>query len=196
MELKEYLAIFKKQRSIFFACVLASVLMGCVLFLFQPKKDVANLTLNVTRMGTQKTDAYRYDDFYRLQADERFADTAVRWLISSPRVLFDISNDAQVSGGKLSFKAERLSSQMIQVRYQVENDNVARKIANSTIKVLNLQSGELNRAQQEETWFQILGSEPVVSDARISFETFFLASLMLGIFLGFWWVLLRYYFTK
>lgn len=194
MEFKELLLIFKKYQTIFFSVVIAFVFLGAVFFLFQPAKNVADFTLNVTRIGTQKTDAYHFDDFYRLQADERFADTVTRWLMSSPRTVVDIADEAKVA--RVGFSAERLSSQMIRVKYQVANKNEAQKIASATLKVLNAQTQELNRDQQEENWFVLSGGEPVTTDARLSFAKLFLASLALGVFFGFWGVLWRHYLGK
>lgn len=189
------LLIFKKYQKTFFVTVSTFILLGTVFFLFQPQKNVADLTLNVTRLGTQRTDVYRYDDFYRLQADERFADTVVRWLTSSPRIVLDVASEVK-NPRSLVFSAERLSSQMVRVRYQVADEKEAQKIAAATLKVLNAQTQELNKEQQEENWFALQGGEPVVNDARVSLLKLFFASLTLGIFIGFWGVLLKHYFAK
>lgn len=188
------LVIFQKYQKTFFAVVAAAILLGSLFFLLQPPRKVATLTLDVTRLGTQQTDAYRYDDFYRLQADEKFADTIVRWLTSSPRIALDIATEA--GRPKFSLAAERLSSQMINVKFAVADGNEAKKTALALVKVVNARAQELNGKQKEETWFEAVGSEPVMTDARVSWVKIFSASLLAGVFLGFWSVLLRHYFSE
>jgi capsular polysaccharide biosynthesis protein len=201
MELKEYLAIFKKHLKLFLGVITIFLLAGLAWQFLQPLTYKSSLTLNVTRIGTQKTDAYRYDGFYRLQADERFADTVVRWL-QSPRIVADIYNDAKIMASGLSqrtlskiFKAQRLSSQEILVTYVTSDSRTAQTLAESIVKVINSKADELNKFQKEENWFTILGSEPVVRENRRDTRIVLFASLVLGAFLGFWAVLIRHYLT-
>ncbi|MCX6765968.1 MAG: hypothetical protein NT136_03345 [Candidatus Moranbacteria bacterium] len=200
MELKEYIAIFKKYSRLFFIVVILAVVAGVSLELFQPLTYKSNLTLNVTRSGIQETPDYRFDDFYRLQADERFADTVVRWL-GSPRVVTDIYNEAGIVSAGLSqrslsriFKAQRLSSQVIQVIFATSDSRIARNISNSIIKILNKKTEELNNLQKEESWFIIIGSDPVIRENKWAMEIVVLASLLAGAFLGMLAVLVKNYF--
>ncbi len=121
MEFKEWLDIFRKRTRMMITVILGCIAVGVLWYVFQPRGLAADLTLNVTRIGSQETSDYKYDDFYRLQADERFADTVVRWL-GSPRIVSDIYSTAHLdadslglSGLNKAFKSERLSSQMIRV---------------------------------------------------------------------------------
>jgi len=199
MELKEYLAIFKKHFWPFLF-VIALLITAAVLFqLFRPLSHKSSLTLNVTRIGAQQTGDYKYDDFYRLQADERFADTVVRWL-GSPRVVVDIYNESKItteglSSRKLSriFKARRLSSQVIEVSYITKDVKTAQGIAEAVVKIINQETEKLNELQKEEAWFTIAAEEPVIRENKWPWEVALLASLLLGIFFGFWAVLIRHY---
>lgn len=71
--------------------IVASTVGIVVLFLLlQPVRYTTVLSLHVGRVHNEtQAEEYHYDDFYRLQADERFADTLVRWL-ASPSIVADI----------------------------------------------------------------------------------------------------------
>jgi len=191
MELKEIIKIFKKQKKIFLGIFFVFVVLGIMAYYFQPKTYLVNLTLNVTRIGTQQTQEYRFDDFYRLQADERFADTVVRWL-ESPRILTDIYADAKIYDKK-TIQATRLSSQMIEVVLRVKNVEDGNKLTQSAKNILNKKIEKLNQKQQNETWFELVGDDPIVSNGQISFAKLFLASILLGLFFSFWGVMIKNY---
>lgn len=202
MELKAFIKIFQKYAKTFFSILCVTVVLALFWQQSQPKTFGATLLLNIGRADLRETTEYTYDDFYRLQADERFADTVVRWL-SMPRVVEDIYADAGMSivtfsarDRKEVFLGKRLSSQVIEVTYSGNEDKVLRSLSNSITRVLNRYAESLNQNGQESGWFVVIGSDPVIHDARVSFQTALLFSIALGVFLGFWGVLLRYYFSE
>ena len=142
MELKDYINIFKKQAKVFWVVVLIGVLAAIIWQKSQSKDHRATLLLNIGREGAQDTGQYRYDSFYRLQADERFADTVVRWF-ASPRVVediyagagFDLKNlDAR--GLKNIFMAKRLSSQVLEVTFVDSDPEMLQAISKSAVDPL------------------------------------------------------------
>lgn len=197
MELKKIIAIFRRHQKAFGATLLICIVIGLAWQQWQRECVVANLTLNVTRTGSEKTIDYQYHDFYRLQADERFADTVVRWL-ASPRIVSDIYEGIATNDQSLtrSIKAERLSSQMIQVVYTAPDEHTAKDLSRSIITRLNLETAALNKDQQEASWFAIVGNDPVVQDGRFSLAFALVVSSVLGMFLGFWVVLICHYLGK
>ncbi len=202
MEFKEYIQIFNKHFKLFLLVVVLIVIAGVVFRISKPANFKSSLTLNITRTGTQQTDDYKYDYFYRLQADERFADTVVRWL-GSLRIVTDIYNEAKITTAGLSnrklskaFKAQRLSSQLIQVSYITSNSKTAEKLSESIVSILNKQTEELNKLQKNEAWFKILGSYPVVKENKPDLKFVIIISILLGAFLGIWAVFIRHYFSN
>lgn len=202
MELKKFFEIFRKQTGFFWSVVLIVVALAILWQVTQPEKYQASLLLNIGRSGTQTTTDYTYDSFYRLQADERFADTVVRWL-GDPRVVTLIFEEAGVNAETHSlrelrgaFGAGRLSSQMIEVHYGAGTPELARDIADSVTQVLNRFANRLNREAQEESWFLILGEEPVVRDGRTSLDFALALGMIAGLFLAFWAVLIRNYLSN
>lgn len=199
MELIDYINIFRKQAKVFWIVVLIFVLVAIVWQRSQPVNYRAALLLNIGREGVQETSDYKYDGFYRLQADEKFADTVVRWL-ASPRVVEDIYagaglglKDLGVRGLKNIFLAKRLSSQMIEVTYNNPDTKTLEKISKSAVEVINRYTESLNKENKEPSWFVVIGNEPVIRDARVSLNFALAISLVLGIFFGFWAALLAYY---
>jgi len=172
---------------------------------YQDSKPISyevSLLLNVTRSGSQTTDAYRYDDFYRLQADERFADTVVRWL-ENPRIVTNIYNETgKISGGigldelSKAFVVKRLSSQAISVSFNSESAREAQDISESMTKTINNEIKSLNQYQKEDNWFKIVGDEPVIKEFKVSWNSILPIFVALGIFLGIWVVLVRHYLKK
>lgn len=200
MELKEYIRIFKRQAGVFWALVLVITLGAAVWQQNQPIRYQATLLLNIGRADVQTTEQYTYDSFYRLQADERFADTVVRWL-GSPRIAADIYAASGLPSDHMGardlgrvFGAKRLSSQVIEVTYAGTSEKTVSSLSVSVTTVLNRYAESLNRENREVSWFIVIGSDPVIRDARSPLALAVAVGLALGAFIGFWGALLRHYF--
>jgi capsular polysaccharide biosynthesis protein len=199
MELKQYLEIIKKDIKLFLIVIVVIIAAAFLFFYFRPVSYSASLTINITRNGIQNTPDYRYDDFYRLQADEKFAETVVQWL-KSPRIISDIYKEAGIGTEKLSLrqlsgalKPEKLSSQIVAVTYSSSDPKKAGELAQSIAKVISTNTQNLNKNQKEDSWFEISASQPVIVKDIFKPIYIFLISLVVGIFVGFWIVLLKHY---
>lgn len=203
MELREYLDIFKRQIKWFWATILLFLFIAGAWQQSQPEKLQATLLLNIGRASVQDTRDYTFDSFYRLQADERFADTVVRWL-GSPRVVEDIYGSVGIETRDMStqtleniFGAKRLSSQMIEVTYAYPNQEMLQKISETTVAYLNTYTESLNKESSEEAnWFVVIGSDPVIRDVRVTLVFALALGLALGVFIGFWVAVIKHYFSK
>lgn len=191
MELKEYLQIIKKYQKLFILTIIIVVFLPFVYFYSQPVSYKSSLILNVTRSGIQETNDYRYDDFYRLQADEKFAETLVEWL-KSARFYEDIISDSGASPIS-GISAEKRSSQIVAVNFKSQSLEKAKKISSSITKIISQKTDELNSAQKESSWFRIVGEDPVILKNIPNYKIIFLASLLMGIFLAFWVALIKHY---
>ncbi len=202
MELYEYIVILRKKQRIFWVTLGVIVCVALVWQVTQGVRYGATLLLNISRSGSQQTSDYTYDGFYRLQADERFADTVVRW-IGSPRGAEDILRDAGIETQSYGtndlarfFNAGRLSSQVIRVEYMTTSEGVAEKISTGVTKVLNQYTDELNRGGKDPSWFTIEGSDPVIRDARVPLWKALAVSVALGVFFGFWFAMFVEYWER
>ena len=199
MELKEYLKIFRNNMKIFIVATVVIVAGTFVYFGLKPTSYNNSLALNITRMGNQKTDAYKYDDFYRLQADDQFADTVVEWL-KDPRTVANIYADAGIDSDRFSLKqlsgsfdAEKLSSQVVSVAFSTSSAEQGEKISDAVNKEISKNTDMLNQSQNEDSWFKVVAQNPVIVQWKMNPVVILLASLMAGIFVAFWLVLIIHY---
>lgn len=199
MEIKEYLQIIKKNIKLFsivFVVVVASIL---AYFYFQPIYYKTSVTLNVTRVGMQATDQYRFDNFYRLQADEKVCETIVEWL-KSPSIVFDIYSQSGENIDQLSLKkiskliiAEKRSSQIVAVNFVSSDKELAQKISENIVRVISRNIEKLNKDQKEIGWFEIMGENPMTMKNSPEYKIILLASFFAGIFVAFLTVMIRHY---
>jgi len=202
MELKEYIQIIKKNIKIFLAVTLAVVFASLIYFYFQLVSYDTSLTLNITRLGAQATQDYRYDDFYRLQADDKFADTVVKWL-ASPRVVTNIYANAKFDTKSLSLaklsksiSAQKQSPQIISINFSSPSQKSAQRISEGLVKVISQNTQDLNKYQKETNWFKIISEKPVIIKHTFNYKIIFLVAFLAGIFLGFWAALIKDYLEK
>jgi capsular polysaccharide biosynthesis protein len=199
MELKEYLKIFRVNIGLFAAVIVVTILGSFAYFTLKPVSYSASLALNITRSGSQQTSDYRYGDFYRLQADEKFAETVVEWL-KNPRTAADILSRAGINTAHSSLRklskvlvAEKLSSQIVAVSFAADNEKSAQRISDAVLEIISKNTEALNKNQNEDSWFEIVAQNPVIMQDRVSPIILLLASLVMGMFLGFWIVMVKHY---
>ncbi len=202
MEIGEYIQILKNQKYFFAKIVLATIILAFAYFLLRPITYEASLVLNITRQGSQETSDYKFDDFYRLQADEKFAETVVQWL-KSPRTVADIYADAGLQPKKLSMRQlagslhpEKLSSQIVSVAFLAPNEESAQKISRAIVNVIIKNTSELNKNQQENTWFEVMSHRPVIAMRDFDPLLILFFSFSGGVFLGFWAAMFRHYLKQ
>jgi len=193
MELRDFCLIFVHRRNLFLGGLAGFVILSLLIFRFQPGRFETSLSVNVSRSGTQTTSDYAYDQFYRLQADERFADTVTRWL-AAPSILEDIRTVSGVSADVAgSISAKRLSSQMIDVTYVSRTRDGFGGMARAIPEVLNGETEKLNALSKSPDWFTVMADDPVVRDARLPVRLLFPLGIALWVFFGFWVVLIHWY---
>lgn len=198
MELKEYLKIIKSNPGLFIGIFVGILAIGLGYFILRPISYSTSLTLNITRSGVEDSQSYKYDDFYRLQADEKFTETVVQWL-KSPRVEEDIYREAGIDTADFSLKrltssigADKLSSQLVAVGFSSPNEKISQRIALAVSKIISQNVQNLNKDQKESTWFEVISGNPVIKINEIS-PLIVLAIFSGAIFVAFFWVLIKDY---
>lgn len=199
MDLKEYLQIFKKNSKLFFAVIFIVILAVFVFFSSQAVFFKISLTLNISRQGVQDTQDYRFDHFYRLQADEKFSETVVEWL-KRPRIVADIYSSSDLNIENLNSKklsglisAEKRSSQIVAVNFSAPNPDIAQKISAGIFEVISQNTQSLNETQKENDWFKIIAGKPIIVKNNPDYPILFAISFLVGLFLGFWAVMFKHY---
>lgn len=199
MELRTIILLFRKDYKVFFGIIASFLFLGTLFFIFQGKGYDVSLTFSITRDSAAESTDYSYDDFYRLQADERFADTVVRWL-QSPRIVEDIYTVAGIDTTswslrtlKNAFGSQRLSSQIIAINYAAQSHDQAEEIGKAAANKINQLAADLNAQQNETGWFIILSEEPIVKAHQYSLIQILTIIGIIGLFTAFWTVIIRYY---
>lgn len=200
MELKEYLKIIRKYAKTYLTTIAAVVLGVGLYFFLQRASYETSLIINITRLGVAETSDYRYDDFYRLQADERFAETVVEWL-KSPRIVSDIFSNAKINSQNSSlqklaktFSVEKRSSQIVAVKFESDSSQLGEKISASLVEIVSQKTQKLNEAQKEPNWFHLVAEKPLTIEKNAPYGKIFMAAFLFGIFAGFFVVMSRHYF--
>ena len=202
MELRQYLEIFRKRFNLLAGTVALFVLASFAYFSLRPVEYVAVLSLNISRSGEKVTEQYAYDEFYRLQADEKFAETIVQWL-QDPRIVSDIYMDAGLPAESLSLSrlsksldAEKRSSQFVTIRFSANNEESAKNIARSVAESVARKTEELNEFQKEKAWFAVIAEDPIIRRNDFAPGTILTVSATLGLLCGLWLSLISHYFKK
>ena len=88
-----------------------------------------------------------------------------------------------------SFQAEKLSSNLISVKYSTENSDEAARIAPAIESVLADRTKSLNSAAKDQDWFQVVMSDLIVlkniQNLQLNLGIAALAGLFLGTLLAF-----------
>ncbi len=195
MELKEYYQILKINISVLIYAVIIAVVAVYIWSIKQSETYSTSLLLNVGRVETQSTADYRYDQFYRIQADDKFADTVSEWL-KMPGVVQEISDKAGLnSNGKSlhqlakTFSADKMSPQIIEVRFSPASPDEAGKIAGAIASVISEKTKALNADARDPNWFKVDPSNLITAkntqDLRINLSVAALVGLVFGMFFAF-----------
>lgn len=195
MELKEYYKIIKHNASVLIYAVVIAVVAMYIWSNKQSETYSTSLVLNVGRIETQSTADYRYDQFYRIQADDKFADTISEWL-KMPGVVEEISEKAGLDSRSKSlrqlsktFSADKMSPQIIEVRYSPASPDEAGKISGAIESVISEKIKALNSDARDPDWFKVDITNQITTkntqDLRINLSIAALIGLALGIFSAF-----------
>jgi capsular polysaccharide biosynthesis protein len=190
MELREYYKILKLNISVIIYTILIVVIIAYAWSVRASQSYNASLLLNISQTETQSTSDYRYDQFYRLQADDKFSETVASWL-KSPGVSQDIFAKAGVNSDQKtmrdlskSFQAEKMSSNLVSVKYSTETNDTSARIASAISAIISDKTKALNSDARDPNWFQISASNLIilknVQDLRLNLGI----AAFIGLFLG------------
>ncbi len=202
MELKEYYKIWRANISVVIYAILVLVVAAYVWSIKKSETYSASLLLNVSRTRHKSTAEYKYDQFYRLQADEKFAEVIVAWL-KSPGIANEIFEKANLETGQKSmrglqksFQAEKTSSATVSVRYSAQNEDEAKKLSNAIYSVISNKTKNINAEARDPNWFSVDMSNLVilknVQDLRVNLGI----ALVFGLFLGSLLAFGKHYITR
>ena len=195
MELKEFYKIWRANISVVIYTILIAAVTVYAWSVKQSQTLSASLLLNVSRTETQNTADYRYDQFYRLQADEKFSETIVEWL-KAAGVSYDIFAKAGIKTGEKSlrqlsksFRAEKLSPGLVGISFSAQTEDEAKKIGDAVNSIISQKTKDLNANTRDPYWLEVSSSNFIVAkniqDLRINLGIATLIGLFIGTILAF-----------
>lgn len=199
MELKEYIQLIKRYKQLFILIWLGFIAVVIFWYAKMPVSYDVSLAIDIARNGIQQTTDYQYDQFYRIQADEKFAETVVQWLkdpslvnriFAKPAINQTSKNLRTLSK---TFRAEKLSPNYVQVVYSVDKADQGAIIADSMAEILNQKTKQLNGEAPTENWFKLIIEKPMIVQAKINWLLVIVAAVIFGFIISIVVTLVKHY---
>jgi capsular polysaccharide biosynthesis protein len=202
MELKEYYKILKNYVSVLIYAVIIAVVAIYIWSIKQSETYSTSLLLNVGRIETQSTADYRYDQFYRIQADDKFSDTVSEWL-KMPGVAQQISersglNSSSKSLRQLSktFNADKMSPQIIEVHFSPASPDEAGKISSAIESVIAEKTKALNADARDPNWFKVDISNLITAKNTQNLPINLSIAALIGLVFGVFFAFVKHYISE
>jgi capsular polysaccharide biosynthesis protein len=190
MELREYYKILRSNIAIVIYTVIIAIVVVYAWSVRKAETYSASFLLDIGRTSVQNSADYKYDQFYQLQADEKFGDTIVEWL-KSPGVAKDIFEKSDINSDQAtmrqlakSFRAERMASNVVSVQYSTSSSDEASKIAPALESAISDKVKNLNATAKDPNWFQVDMSDLIIMKNTQNLWINFGIAAIAGIFLG------------
>jgi|GEM_PF-4064557 capsular polysaccharide biosynthesis protein len=199
MELSEFLKLLKKNLGLFLMTVFVFVFAGLIFYQYQSQKYIGTIAVNISREGKNENKNYQYDQFYRLQADEKFGQNVVNWVSDQgfrEENRKDFNQEQEGAWKNISkIKALQLSANYIKITFISEDFQSAFSLAKVLKENLQEKNQEIN-FNESENWFKLIIDEPYISKNSLNIYFVFLSTLILGTFFGITGVLFKNYFKN
>ncbi|QQR79226.1 MAG: hypothetical protein IPJ68_03050 [Candidatus Moraniibacteriota bacterium] len=198
MELRAFLELFIRRGNLIFGVVVVSLLVGFLTYRLQTQWYQGTVLLSVTRQGTEAATDYQYDQYYRLQADERMANTVARYLETAigrrdtaRRALLSGAREAEFIKGQVT--ALVLASNLVEVTYRAKTPTEAERIAGALSEAGERYIAGLNEQAGDRNWFTLVATEALLRDGRFTLPIALGIGGAAGLGVAFWTVLGLWY---
>ncbi|MFO7806959.1 MAG: hypothetical protein R6V40_00865 [Candidatus Moraniibacteriota bacterium] len=200
MEFKDFIKLIGKYKHLLILIVLLFLVAGFFVWRYQTDFYLASFSVDIDRNNFQQSEEYKYDQFYRLEADEKFAENIVYWA-GDPSFLLGVKKDFLELGGEnfgdiKGISANQLSSNYVKIEYK----GFVKKEVFTAYKALkkNLQekTKKLNYENNDPNWFKLNNGELVVHKGNPSLLLYLSIALAAGFLAGIFLILFIYYFKE
>lgn len=198
MSIYQLIHIFVERKQTFLVTFLTVVIAVFVFSSSQSNSYRGEVLLSITRTALEEAADYRFDEYYRFQADERLAETLVQYLdsASGKRAVADKAklsekNRDQYLESKL--RIAKRGTNGILVQYKAFGREESMRLGEALSLVANAYLILLNEDARDLTWFTVLSEPPVVAEAKWGIIRVVGVGFFGGIFLAFWAVLLQFF---
>jgi hypothetical protein len=199
MELKEFLNLIKKSPITFVVLFLIVFFTGLLWYDKESKLYQGSVAINISRGDKDLMEDYQYDQFYRLQADEKFGKNVVSW-VGDPGLMElsrkDFVRIRKEGWGDISkVKAIQSAPNYVKVQFKSKTQQSAVIFGKILGKNLNKKTQELNIDQDEKNWFKLTANDVYVAKNLVNVYFVLIVSACLGLLLGIFGVLIMHYFS-
>ncbi|HHX58705.1 MAG TPA: hypothetical protein GX706_02990 [Candidatus Moranbacteria bacterium] len=205
MELKEYLKIIKKDKSIFLVTWVLFIVIVELVLVFWPQSYQVTFPIGLSRTSQiQKNDSTanqnEYDYFYQMEASNLFSKEIVQWLKNSGtlKLIFDNLNelsDATQARVKKTLVAEQLSPGFIKVEFSVDEPIEVNLIVSEIKEVISERVASLAPGK-DDFWFKLVFGETVIEEKKVPFWPANIFAVLFGFWTAVLIVLLRHYWHE
>lgn len=195
MELKKIIKIIKKDIYLFSIVWLAVIFLAIGLVVFESEKFNITLPILISRDSAETSPEYKYDQYYKMMADEKFGNT-LKEILNSNNFLFQLNaalEDKKINHQIISLKANNLAPSFVEVEIKTKNKKDAALIMENLKQLLNKKIDNLKAEEDETSWFQLQYQKYTISGAGLNRMIVFGAGFIFGFFIAFFVIIFRYY---
>lgn len=200
MELKEYLSVLSKYRMTFITIWIVVISLGLISVSLIPEQYRATFSIDITRdVQEEGIQEYEYDQFYRLEADDRFGKTIVQWF-KDAAITNEIYAVAQKTGEsfkdhkfKTKFRAEKLANSYVKVTFSSSDQKDIQPIFLGVKKVMKGKTTEFNGGFNKQNSFKLIFNGPTIENVKIPFIPLLIGLIGGGFFLATFGIMIRKY---
>ena len=193
MELAQGIRIIRKNIILIAVIALISAASGFLFYRLRPLTYDVFCAITVSQDREDKTEDYKYDNYYSQQAIDTFTDSLEKWF-GDAQMISDAYGKAGISLEKLTIrqrskliKARKLGPQYIELRFNVASREDGIKISKGVVEIVGQRIEELRGDRQ--VWFEVSAREPLIIESRWNpilavFAAFF-GGACAGVFISF-----------
>ncbi|MBT3356087.1 hypothetical protein HN784_03700 [bacterium] len=200
MELKEYLKVLKKYKTTFVVIWVGAIAFGLIAASLVPQRYKTTFSIDITRDTQEEgTQEYDFDQFYRLEADDRFGRTIVEWFSDGAivnnihAVARSVEENFENEELETKFKAKKLANSYLRVSFLVSEKKEVKPLFLGVKKVLNEKTKEFNGGFNKQSSFKLIFNGPTIANATIPLTPLLISLIGSGFFLAAFGIMFRKY---
>ena len=200
MELKEYLKVLKKYKTTFVVIWVGAIAFGLIAASLVPQRYKTTFSIDITRDTQEEgTQEYDFDQFYRLEADDRFGRTIVEWFSDGAivnnihAVARSVEENFENEELETKFKAKKLANSYLRVSFLVSEKKEVKPLFLGGKKVLNEKTKEFNGGFNKQSSFKLIFNGPTIANATIPLTPLLISLIGSGFFLAAFGIMFRKY---
>jgi uncharacterized protein involved in exopolysaccharide biosynthesis len=192
MEFKNIILIIKKNWKLILGLTILAIFLTLIFILTAQSKYEVNFSLLISQTQTQKTEEFKYDTYYALEAKDKIGDYLISFL-KSPENVNTILNKADFNTKAFKpydlrtfFKPYKASSQSIGMVFYLKDPSQAKNVVNSLLNITNYNLEKTYIAKETDAKFEVKSTNPLVNLKKpkialnliiVSITSFILSSL-------------------